>query len=77
MANKMVKYFLDVLYQSSKSEYETEIIINQINNMKDILKLVKNCYNEYELNEFSQKIFDILMESDKRKAYYKNTIIIF
>lgn len=73
----MVKYFLDVLYQSSKSEYETEIIINQINNMKDILKLVKNCYNEYELNEFSQKIFDILMESDKRKAYYKNTIIIF
>ena len=38
--------------------------------MKEILKLVKNCYNEYELNEFSQKIFDILMESDKRKSYF-------
>lgn len=53
MCNKIVKYFLEVLLQASKSEYETDIIINLISNMKEIVKLVKNFYNEYELNEFS------------------------
>jgi hypothetical protein len=49
----MVRYFLEVLYEASKSEYETDIIINQINTMKEILEFVKNCYNEFELNDFS------------------------
>jgi len=66
--SNIVRLFLNVLWNSASSEFEAEVIVDQITSMKDCLNEVgvKFLANE-EINEISQNLIKLLMESDKRK----------
>ena len=66
--SQIVRLFLNVLWNSASSEFEAEVIVDQITAMKDCLDEVgyKFLTNE-EIGEISQNLVKLLMESDKRK----------
>lgn len=66
--SNIVRLFLNVLWNSASSEFEAEVIVDQISAMKECLDEVgvKFLTNE-EINEISQNLIKLLMESDKRK----------
>ena len=66
--SNIVRLFLNVLWNSASSEFEAEVIVDQITSMKDCLDEVGGKFlSSEEINEISQNLIKLLMESDKRK----------
>ena len=54
---------------AAEAEFDADVIISQVESLKDIVNLVDAVFLSPEnLNELSEKVVKLLMDSDKRKA---------
>ena len=68
-AAQVSKAFLEVLWSAAHSEYASDIIIHQINSMKDCIEEVGQKFmSPDEISNINQKIFKLLVDSDNRKT---------
>lgn len=66
--SNIVRLFLNVLWTSVSSEFEAEVIVDQISAMRDCLdEIGMKFLTTEEINETSQNLVKLLVESDKRK----------
>lgn len=64
----VVKWFLAELWKSASSEYDANVIVDQVGAMKECIEEVNNRFlAKEELDEISQNLIKLLVESDKRK----------
>ncbi|CAD8128052.1 unnamed protein product [Paramecium sonneborni] len=67
------KYFLGVILEAGYKELDPTVIIEQIDCIKDIIDIVSQPFmTTEEVTELSDKVFKLLLESDKRKAENEN-----
>ncbi|CAD8070471.1 unnamed protein product [Paramecium primaurelia] len=67
------KYFLGIILEAAFKEYDPIVIIEQINSIKEIIELVSQPFmTTEEVTELSDKVFKLLLESDRRKADNEN-----
>jgi hypothetical protein len=67
------KYFLGVILEAAQKEFDPEVIIEQVDCLKGIINTVDIPFMvSQELNELSDKVFKLLLESDQRKAENEN-----
>lgn len=63
------KYFLGVILEAAKKEFDPEVIIDQVDCLKEIVDTVTLPFmTAQEVNELSDQVFKLLLESDQRKA---------
>jgi len=67
-AANIAKTFLGTLWNAANSEFASEIIIDQIHSMRDVVEEVGVKFmSAGEINEINEKIIKLLMDSDSRK----------
>lgn len=67
-AFNLAKNFIRILIEASEKEFETDVVIDEIESLKEIvIKLDCRFLNSQELSEFSERIIKLLMTSDERK----------
>jgi hypothetical protein len=64
----LAKKFIEILIEASEKEFETDVVIDEIESLKEIIvKLDARFLNSQELSAFSERIIKLLMTSDERK----------
>jgi hypothetical protein len=64
----VVKWFLAELWKSASSEFDANVIVDQVSAMRECIEEINNKFlTPEELNEISQNLIKLLVESDKRK----------
>ncbi|CAK67710.1 unnamed protein product (macronuclear) [Paramecium tetraurelia] len=67
------KYFLGIILEAAFKEYDPVVIIEQVDSIKEIIEQVSQPFmTTEEVTELSDKVFKLLLESDKRKAENEN-----
>lgn len=64
----MVRYFLDVLLKATSTEFDSTIMITQISAITDCIDSAGKFMTQEELQNLSNKVIKLLLDSDKRKA---------
>ncbi|EGR29723.1 importin 5, putative [Ichthyophthirius multifiliis] len=64
----IVRYFIGILWDAANKEYDSEVMIAQINAMKSCIENTGDFMTSEELVNLSQKTVKLLLDSDKRKA---------
>ncbi|CAK69294.1 unnamed protein product (macronuclear) [Paramecium tetraurelia] len=67
------KYFLGIILEAAFKESDPSVIIEQIDCIKQIIDIVSSPFmTTEEVSELSDKLFKLLLESDKRRAQNEN-----
>ncbi|CAD8079878.1 unnamed protein product [Paramecium primaurelia] len=67
------KYFLGIILEAAFKESDPSVIIQQIDCIKEIIDIVSQPFmTTEEVTELSDKVFKLLLESDKRRAENEN-----
>ncbi|CAD8204866.1 unnamed protein product [Paramecium octaurelia] len=63
------KYFLGIILEAAEKEFDPMVIIEQVDCIKEIIDIVGQPFmTTEEVTQLSDKVFKLLLESDKRKA---------
>jgi hypothetical protein len=67
-ACNLARKFIEILIEASEKEFETDVVIDEIEALKDIIvKLDVRFLTAQELSTFSERIIKLLVVSDERK----------
>lgn len=67
-ACRMAKVFFGLLIEAAEKEFDTELITDEVDTLKDITeKLDMRFLTPAELSELSERIIKLLITSDERK----------
>lgn len=75
LAVSMAKLFMATLVETMEREYDSQIVIVELETLKSVLEELGLCFlNEQEIKDFSEKMLKLLKDADEKKVLNKESL---